>query len=167
MLARPAELFNLSRMLRPDIFSNFTTYANRYCNPKEGPYGMDYSGASNTKELHYILENKLMIRRLKKDVLKELPPKIRQRIFVKTNDGLVRQIKAILNRDFSNEQDRKSLEEMISRHSKKFVKASEVDSEQMASSEEQHSYVPSYDAEDKQISKAFKLSGEAKLKGVT
>jgi SWI/SNF-related matrix-associated actin-dependent regulator 1 of chromatin subfamily A len=77
MLARPSELFNLLKMLRPDIFNSFYEYANRYCNPKEGPYGMDYSGAANTRELHYMLEGKVMIRRLKKDVLKELPPKIR------------------------------------------------------------------------------------------
>lgn len=77
MLARPCELFNLLRMLRPDIFGNFFDFGNRYCNPKEGPYGMDYSGASNTRELHYLLDNKIMIRRLKKDVLKDLPPKMR------------------------------------------------------------------------------------------
>jgi len=41
--------------------------------------GIDYSGSSNLKELNYIL-NKLMIRRLKKDVLSQLPPKTRKRI---------------------------------------------------------------------------------------
>lgn len=69
MLARPSELFNLLRMIRPDIFNNFFEYAYRYCDPKEGQYGMDYSGASNTRELHYLLEGKVMLRRLKKDVL--------------------------------------------------------------------------------------------------
>jgi len=77
ILARPCELFNLLRMLRPDIFNNFFQFADRYCNPKETQYGMDYSGAANIRELHYLLENKIMVRRLKKDVLKELPPKIR------------------------------------------------------------------------------------------
>lgn len=42
-------------------------------------YGIDYSGSSNSKELNYIL-NKLMIRRLKKDVLSQLPPKTRKRV---------------------------------------------------------------------------------------
>ena len=69
MLARPSELFNLVKMLRPDIFTEFIEFANRYCNPKDGPYGKDYSGASNVKELHHLLEGKIMIRRLKKDVL--------------------------------------------------------------------------------------------------
>ena len=69
MLARPSELFNLLRMLRPDIFNNFFDFANRYCSPKETQYGKDYSGAANTRELHYLLEGKVMIRRLKKEVL--------------------------------------------------------------------------------------------------
>lgn len=63
---------------------------NRYCDPKEGQYGSDYSGAAHTKELHYILEDKIMIRRLKKHVLSELPPKLRQKIVVSTDSKIVR-----------------------------------------------------------------------------
>ena len=77
MLARPIELFNSLKMLRPDIFNDFNLYVNRYCDPKETKYGPDYSGAANCKELHYLLEDKVMIRRLKKNVLSELPPKLR------------------------------------------------------------------------------------------
>jgi SWI/SNF-related matrix-associated actin-dependent regulator of chromatin subfamily A-like protein 1 len=65
MLSRPVEIFNLLKILRPDIINNFADYASRYCNPKETPYGMDYSGNSCTKELHYILSQSVMIRRLK------------------------------------------------------------------------------------------------------
>ena len=90
MLARPVELFNCLKMLRPDIFNDFFEYVNRYCDPKEGPYGPDYSGADHTKELHYILEDKIMIRRLKKMVLSELPPKLRQKIVVTTDSKIVR-----------------------------------------------------------------------------
>ena len=63
---------------------------------------MDYTGASNTRELHYMLEGKLMIRRLKKDVLKDLPPKIRQKIVIATDKKLVSQISGILKRDLSD-----------------------------------------------------------------
>jgi len=77
MLARPIEMFNHLRMLRPDIFNNYFSFADRYCDPKEGAYGKDYSGSSNVRELHLSLAKRLMIRRLKKDVLKDLPPKLR------------------------------------------------------------------------------------------
>jgi SWI/SNF-related matrix-associated actin-dependent regulator of chromatin subfamily A-like protein 1 len=38
MLARPKELYNLLKMLRPDVFNDFFEYAHRYCNPKESQY---------------------------------------------------------------------------------------------------------------------------------
>lgn len=82
MLSRPVELFNLLNILRPDVFSNFKDYATRYCAPKMGNYGMDYNGNSCTNELHYLLNKNLMIRRLKSDVLSELPAKRRQKIEV-------------------------------------------------------------------------------------
>jgi len=42
------------------------------------PWGWEYKGATNLKELHRKLNSLMMIRRLKKDVLKELPDKVRQ-----------------------------------------------------------------------------------------
>ena len=77
MLSRPVELFNLLNVLRPDVFSKFKDYSERYCAPKMGNYGMDYNGNSCTNELHYLLSKNIMIRRLKADVLSELPSKRR------------------------------------------------------------------------------------------
>lgn len=47
-----------------------------------------------------MLREKLMIRRLKKDVLGELPSKTRQRIIVKCDDKLVNRIKRKLEVSF-------------------------------------------------------------------
>lgn len=97
IVARPSECFNLMKALRPDIFNKFLTFADRYCDPKNGPFGRDYTGSSNVKELNFIL-NSLMIRRLKKDVLSELPPKKRQKVTINTDEKVIKQIKILLNK---------------------------------------------------------------------
>jgi SWI/SNF-related matrix-associated actin-dependent regulator 1 of chromatin subfamily A len=79
-LARPVELWTQLSCLAPKVFGNWTTFTNKYCNPKRkfigGRVTMDYSGSSNEAELHEKLKN-VMLRRLKCDVLSELPPKQR------------------------------------------------------------------------------------------
>lgn len=74
---RPAELFPALNILHPAEFPSFSQYGWRYCSPKMTPWGMNYSGASNLDELHERLSNLCMIRRRKKDVLKQLPDKTR------------------------------------------------------------------------------------------
>jgi len=51
------------------------------------PWGWVYKGADNLKELHHKLNSLMMIRRLKKDVLNELPDKIRQVIPLQIENG--------------------------------------------------------------------------------
>ena len=97
MLSRPVELYNLFKIIRPDIIPSFTEYVYRYCAPKQTKYGMDYSGNSCTTELHYILSKSLMIRRLKKDVLHELPSKRRQKIEVHMDKKHVQKIRGIID----------------------------------------------------------------------
>ena len=65
ILARPAEIYNTLRILRPDVFYSFNEFGIRYCNPKENYYGIDWSGSKNQRELHMLIERSLMIRRLK------------------------------------------------------------------------------------------------------
>ena len=60
---------------------NWTAFATRYCGGKPDRYG-NYNGASNLPELAVILKKRYMVRRLKNDVLKQLPPKFRQRVYV-------------------------------------------------------------------------------------
>lgn len=52
-------------------------YGVRYCNGTQTTFGWDFSGSSNMEELRLLLETRFMIRRLKCDVLTQLPSKIR------------------------------------------------------------------------------------------
>lgn len=86
---RPKELWPLIQALDPDgLGHNFMKYALRYCAAFQGRFGWDFSGASNLDELQEILRGKFMVRRLKMDVLKELPPKRRQVLVLECGDSL-------------------------------------------------------------------------------
>ena len=71
---RPLEFYAQLKFLRPDLFSNKMKYALRYCDAKETAFGWDLTGASNLDELNRKIAP-FYIRRLKQEVLKELPPK--------------------------------------------------------------------------------------------
>ena len=94
ILAKPVELYSLLNILRPDVFHNFYNYVNRYCNPQFLFGHNDFNGCSNVKELNFLLNN-IMIRRLKKDVLTQLPPKKRQKVQINTDQKIMKQIIAI------------------------------------------------------------------------
>ena len=49
-------------------------------------------GASNLEELHTMMASKVMIRRLKKNVLSQLPPKQRQRIAFELKDSQLKKV---------------------------------------------------------------------------
>ena len=55
-LARPIELFTQAHALQPTIFKNRHSFAQRYCDRKQGPFGVDDTGASCLTELHLLLE---------------------------------------------------------------------------------------------------------------
>lgn len=78
MLNRPRELYSQLTLLRPDVINNFGEFGNRYCDPHEAAKGhTDWSGSDHLKELNFLMTKLVMIRRLKKDVLSELPDKQR------------------------------------------------------------------------------------------
>ena len=67
-------------------FNNEYKFKFKYCNPVKTFFGWQFDGLSNGEELHKII-SRFMIRRLKKDVLKELPPKIRSVIPMKVKSS--------------------------------------------------------------------------------
>lgn len=75
---KPIELFPILHELDPETWSNKWKYAHRYCGAYHNGFGWDFNGSSNLDELQEKLRSTLMIRRLKKDVLSDLPPKFRQ-----------------------------------------------------------------------------------------
>lgn len=82
---RPVELWPLIHYLDPKRWKSFWSYAKTYCNAYYNGYGWDFSGASNLEDLQEKLRSTIMVRRLKADVLTELPPKRRQVIELPAN----------------------------------------------------------------------------------
>uniref|UniRef100_A0A453AZ90 SWI/SNF-related matrix-associated actin-dependent regulator of chromatin subfamily A-like protein 1 n=1 Tax=Aegilops tauschii subsp. strangulata TaxID=200361 RepID=A0A453AZ90_AEGTS len=91
-LSRPIELFTQLQALYPTVYNNVNEYGNRYC--KGGYFGL-YQGASNHEELHNLMKATVMIRRLKKDVLSELPVKRRQQVFLDLSEKEMKHIRAL------------------------------------------------------------------------
>ena len=74
---RPIEIYNAVKIISPDLFPDYWEFIHYYCNAKRTNFGLDISGASHTKELNERLTSSIMIRRLKQDVLPDLPAKVR------------------------------------------------------------------------------------------
>lgn len=83
ILNRPRELLHMLQVLHvegDEMLTNPKKFLWRYCDPQYNGHGYTYDGASNLDELQEKLRSHVMIRRMKKDVLKDLPPK--RRIYV-------------------------------------------------------------------------------------
>lgn len=83
---RPIELWPLLHYLDPARWKNFYRFGSRYCGMKKGRFGLEFKGADNLAELQETLRSTVMIRRLKRDVLPELPPKRRQLLVIERDD---------------------------------------------------------------------------------
>lgn len=74
---RPIEFFNTLNIINSDLFSNKFQFGQRYCALKNNGFGYDWSGHSNTGELNQLLvEEDIMLRRKKEDILEDLPDKL-------------------------------------------------------------------------------------------
>ncbi|MGP1677892.1 MAG: SNF2-related protein [Burkholderiales bacterium] len=94
ILNRPIELWPLVHALAPgDLGKSWKTFVVRYCAGVQDGYGWDVTGASNLEELQDRLRAAVMVRRLKADVLTELPAK-RRSVVVLPAEGASAAIKA-------------------------------------------------------------------------
>lgn len=100
---RPKELFPLVHYLDPEQFPSFVTFGIRYCNGNKVGTSWDFTGASNLEELQARLRSTVMIRRLKSEVLSELPPKTRNIIELPAPRGVTELLKKELEAFHSRE----------------------------------------------------------------
>jgi SWI/SNF-related matrix-associated actin-dependent regulator 1 of chromatin subfamily A len=75
---RPIEFWSILHAISPKLFPSYVQFAWRYCKPRHTRWGWDFSGARRMDELHRILRQTCMIRRLKEQVLPELGSKVRK-----------------------------------------------------------------------------------------
>lgn len=75
--SRPIQLFPVLQMLWPKKFRSRHKFGTEFCRARFRFGQWDYRGASNLKRLHRRLTRLGMVRRLKKDVLKDLPERRR------------------------------------------------------------------------------------------
>ena len=68
-MSRPMELYVMLRALDPKLFYSKHLFGMRYCEGTFNGFGYEYRGATHIDELHTLLNDKYMIRRLKDDVL--------------------------------------------------------------------------------------------------
>lgn len=91
VLNRPIELYPVLRSLFPEYlgkYTDFYSYAYKFCAGMQGPFGFDCTGASNLELLSQILLP-IMLRRLKKDVLPDLPDVTYDKVYLDPTDKLI------------------------------------------------------------------------------
>ena len=96
VLNRPVELYPMLRALAPYLLGEYTDYykfAKRFCGAfMDHRNNLDVSGATNLAELA-VLVRPFFLRRLKTDVLSELPPIIYEKIYTDRTDKIIQAYK--------------------------------------------------------------------------
>lgn len=94
---RPRELWTLVHALDPESFPHKLAFFKRYCDD-----GTDaYNGLSNEAELQTLLRCTVMVRRLKKVVLRDMPAKVHEVVYLPQTPAIAAAL----------EEERKALEE--------------------------------------------------------
>lgn len=98
---RPNELFTQFSLMQPKVFTDYRTFAYRYCDGHFDNFNhFDDRGSSKLRELS-VLMKRLVIRLRREDVLEELPSVLRHRFILsakpsKKFQGLMKQFKETL-----------------------------------------------------------------------
>lgn len=116
---KPKDLFVPLNLIDPEMFGNFYEFALRYCGAQKIKIGsrsvMKYENATKMDELNTILRAKYMVRRMKKDVMKDLPEKIKDVIILNEyslEELVEKEKKALENGKIEEEKLKKEVEEL-------------------------------------------------------
>jgi SNF2 family DNA or RNA helicase len=91
------QFFTTLHLIDPRIFANRWRYQMTYCDPVKNGFGWEFRGLSNGEQLHNLV-SRIMLRRLKKDHLKELPEKIKSIVPMKVNKNRYKDYQITENR---------------------------------------------------------------------
>lgn len=93
MMKKPRDMWPIIRDFDPrGMGRNFEDFAMTYCDGYQGPFGLVADGGSNLDELNEKLRKAFMIRRLKLNVMGDLPEKTRE-VIIFPAEGLKKLIK--------------------------------------------------------------------------
>jgi SNF2 family DNA or RNA helicase len=103
---RPAELFPFLQQIDPEgMGKSHDKFVFRYCDAKYDTWGhLNTKGASNLDELQERLRATCLVRRLKKDVLDDLPDKFHQIVEIEATGSLWRLAKQEVEADKRNKE---------------------------------------------------------------
>lgn len=94
MTKKPRDMWPMIRHCDPQgLGKDWLQFAYTYCDAVDGMFGLEADGGSNLEELNERLRKTFMVRRIKANVLKDLPPKTRQ-VIVLPPEGLKKIIKS-------------------------------------------------------------------------
>lgn len=108
--SRPSEFFTSLNFLNKDEWNNQHEFGVKYCAGYDTGFGWDYSGVSNLEQLFTRISG-VFLRRLKKDVLKDLPPKTYTNLPIELTDAEYKEYEQILKSFKKEDKDGKSTEE--------------------------------------------------------
>ncbi len=93
ILNKPIEIWTTIHSLDPKTWGSWKAFTEKYCDARETRWGWDVNGASNLTELQDRLRSRIMVRRLKSEVMTELPPKQRQVIVLPSKTSVMKREK--------------------------------------------------------------------------
>ena len=96
VLARPAHLYTLARIVRPDLLPNFYEFGYRYCDPRQSFEGIDFSNAGNLTELRQLLDKRLYSSHKRKHIYQDLSEKMYQKLEITADVNIVVKIQHLL-----------------------------------------------------------------------